>query len=72
MKETTSTIWIPRSLIYIQKDAFYKNSTLLNVTKIEYEGTEEEWKQIYIADNNFDKDKITMIYNVAYEDRTTK
>lgn len=72
MKETTSTIWIPRSLIYIQKDAFYKDSTLLNVTRIEYEGTEEEWKQIYIADNNFDKDKITMVYNVTYEDRTTK
>lgn len=72
MKETTSTIWVPRSLIYIQENAFCKNSTLLNVTKIEYEGTEEEWEQIYIADNNFDKDKITMVYNVAYENRTIK
>ena len=53
-------IWLPRSLQQIEKSTFWEDSHL---KIIHYAGTEEEWKQVKIGEENPSLEKATVLFN---------
>lgn len=61
-------IYIPKSVTYIS-DRFFGNETPKKEIELHYEGTEEEWKNVRISnDNNDNYSKVKMYYNSTYSE----